>query len=346
MKNYDERIDGYRYSRIQEIGFILCGFLLGIPGILLDWGIARKKKMMECSAEGLWLGIIGWALSICCWFAFTVTNVVEPSTSLVCLILFGGISIPLGLAGITWPAAASIDGWAIFLLVVALLFIFLASLWVYGMRYKMTPKEKSMPIIGDDWIKPGEKHLRYDAAVTIEAPAKNVWAYIQQSGQTKAGWYSFDWLERLFTFKIYNHYDIHPEWQNLQPGEYQWFHQAPLSIGEWVTEVSHSDPYGWAAHSDTATDPSYKNPGPNQEKALKLWFKRFCWTWNWEVRNIGSERCRLRWRCDCTFERYHRLNKYFVVFILGTASIVMGRRYMDIVKKLAEGRMTYPDSKK
>ena len=128
-------------------------------------------------------------------------------------------------------------------------------------------------------------------------------------------------------------------------------HQAPLSIGEWVTEVSDVDPYGWAAHSDTATDPSYKHRGPNGEAALKLWFRRFCWTWNWEIRSIEStpdapERCRLRWRCDCTFERYHRADKYFVVFILGTASIVMGRRYMDVMKNLAEGRMTYPDSKK
>ena len=61
---------------------------------------------------------------------------------------------------------------------------------------------------------------------------------------------------------------------------------------------------------------------------------------------IDESRCRLIWRCDCTFARYHRLNKYFVVFILGTASIVMGRRYMDVMKALAEGRFTYPESKR
>ncbi|MGI6104762.1 MAG: hypothetical protein ACOYD7_01040 [Raoultibacter sp.] len=346
MKDYDVRIDGYRYTRIQELGFILLGFILGIPGILLSWAIARKKKMMECSAEGIWLGIIGWALSICCWFILTATGVLAASTSLVALIAFGVAAVVAGMMGLTWPAAAAIDGWAIFFFVGAILFVALASMWVYGMRYKMTPQEKATPIIGDDWIKPGEKHLRYDSAVTINAPAEKVWAYVQQSGQSKAGWYSFELLERIFTFDIHNHYDIHPEWQNLQAGEFQWFHQAPLSIGEWVTEVRHEEPYGWAAHSDTATDPGYKNPGPNQEKALKLWFKRFCWTWNWEIRTISPGRCRLRWRCDCTFAPYHRLNKYLVVFILGTASIVMGRRYMDIMKRLSEGRLKYPDSKK
>lgn len=324
MATYNEKTDGYRYTRLQEAGFVLLGFVLGPVGVLIDWAIAHRKGMMECSAEGIWLGIIGWALK---------------QVSLFVLAATGSFASPYTLIG------PKITGWSIFWLVVAVLFIVLASMWVYGMRYKQTPQEKAMAFPGDDWIKPGEKHLRYDSACTIDAPAEKVWAYVQQSGQTKAGWYSFDWLERLFTFDIHNHYDIHPEWQNLQPGEYQWFHQAPLSIGEWVTEVSHEDPYGWAAHSDTAADPTYKHPGPNQEKALGLWFKRFCWTWNWQVASIDERRCRLRWRCDCTFERYHRLNKYFVVFILGTASIVMGRRYMEVMTKLAEVRMTYPPSK-
>lgn len=314
MSTYDESIDGYRYTRLQELGFVLVGFVLGWIGVLIDWAVAHRKGMMECSAEGIFLGIIGWALSV----------LVACATR--------GIS----------------SGWGVFALVVAVLFIVLGCLWLYGLRYKMTPAEKALALPGDEWIKPGEKHLRYDAGVTIDAPAAEVWRYCKQSGQDKAGWYSFDWLERLFTFDIHNHYDIHPEWQDLKPGDYQWFHQAPLSIGEWVTEVFDEEPYGWAAHSDTAVDPSYKQPGPNGEAALRLWFKRFCWTWNWRIASVEGDpgRCRLIWRCDCTFERYHRLNKYFVVFILGTASMVMGRGYFDRVKSLAEGTYTYPDSKR
>ncbi len=325
MAAYNVEVDGYRYTRLQEFGFILIGFLLGVPGVFVDWAIARRKHMMECSAEGIWLGIIGWAMRVICLFTLTETGLMNWQYTLI---------------------GSQITGWSIFWLVVAILFIVLSSLWIYGLRYKQTPTEKMRPLPGDDWIRPNEKHLRYDGACTINAPAAKVWAYVQQSGQTKAGWYSFDWLERLFTFDIHNHYDIHPEWQNLKAGEYQWFHQAPLSIGEWVTEVSQVEPYGWASHSDTAADPTYANPGPNQEKALGLWFKRFCWTWNWQVTRVSDNRCRLLWRCDCTFDRYNRLNKYFVVFILGTASIVMGRRYMDVMTKLAEGRMTYPESKR
>ena len=116
---------------------------------------------------------------------------------------------------------------------------------------------------------------------------------MQQAGQSKGGWYSFERLERLFTFDIRNHYDWkkYPQWQNLHVGEFQWFHQAPLSIGEWVTDCSNGENglYYWAAHSDTATDPTWKNRGPNQEGALRLWFRRFAWTWNWEVYQINEK---------------------------------------------------------
>lgn len=341
----DESIDGPRWSRIQELGFVVLGFFLGIAGVLIAWAAARSKHRMECSAEGIFLGIIGWATSIVLWFTLNVCGVVA-SANLILLVALGIAAVPL--SALCALPGSPIDGWAIFWLVVAVLFIIYSDLWVYGLRYKQTTDEKKRALPGDDWVKPDEPHLRYDGGVTIEAPASRVWEYVQQSGQTKAGWYSFDWLERLFTFDIHNHYDIHPEWQNLQPGEFQWFHQAPLSIGEWVTEVSHADPYGWAAHSDTATDPTYKNPGPNQEKALRLWFKRFCWTWNWQIYSLGQNRCRFIWRCDCTFAPYTRTpwSKYFVVFILGVASLVMGRRYFDVVSALAEGRMTYPPSKK
>lgn len=358
MDAYDVNIDGYRPTAGEKAGYMALGFAFGWAGIMADWAIARQKKMMECSAEGIYLGIIGWAISIICWYALTVAGVLVPSASLAGLAVFGGaICIGAGLVGVdiaiagTIVGPAAIDGWANFVLVGAILFVVLGCMWVYGMRYKLTPTEKARTFHGDDWIKPGEKHLRYDSAITIDAAPEKIWPYIRQAGQSKAGWYSFDWLERLCTFKIYNHYDIHPEWQDLEVGSFQFFHQPPLTIGEWVTEVSNDGPWYFAAHSDTATDPGYKNPGPNQEKALKLWFKRFCWTWNWELVPVpgcpaDAPRTRLMWRCDCTFERYHRLNKYFVVFILGTASIVMGRNFMDVMKALCEGRLRYPDSKR
>ncbi len=320
-----KQVDGYLLAWWGKLGHMALGFALGIVGIFISWAVARRRKMMECSAEAIYLGIIGWA----------ARNVV----------LFGivaaGRPLPYTLMG------ATITGWSIFWLAVSILFIILSAMWVYGMKWKQTPEEKAMAFPGDDWIKPGEKHLRYDSGITIDAPPEKIWPYIRQCGQDRAGWYSFDWLERLCTFKIRNHYDVHPEWQRLEPGVFQWFHQAPLSIGEWVTEASNDGPWYFAAHSDSRTDPTYKNPGPNQEKALNLpFFKHFCWTWNWQLVPVDANRTRFLWRCDCTFAPYLRPCKWFVVFVLGTASIVMGRNLMDVMKALCEGRLDYPDSKR
>lgn len=350
MNTYDAGIDGYRLGWPAKIGYGALGFVAGVPGILVAWALARRKRMMECSAEAIYLAIIGWALAFIAWFVATAAGLAVPGASLIELLGLGASGAVLGWAGVVWPASAGIDGWAIFWLVAACLFIVLSSMWVYGLRYKQTPAEKARVFHGDDWIKPGEKHLRYDSAITIDATPEKIWPYIRQCGQERAGWYSFDWLERLCTFDIHNHYDIHPEWQSLEPGHYQWFHQAPLSIGEWVTEVSNDGPWYFASHSDTAIDPTYKHPGPNQEKALGLWFRRFCWTWNWEVAPVPGQpgRSRLMWRCDCTFDPYSRTpwSKYFVVFILGTASIVMGRNFMDVMKALCEGRLKYGPDKR
>jgi len=319
------RVDGYLLGFGGKLGYFLLGFFAGIIGILVSWAIGHRKKMMECSAEAIYVSIEGAA-------TYYILSYIAMACGWQCSFLN--------------PLGGTITGWHIFGLVVAILFIILSMMWVYGMKYKQTLAEKAMAFPGDEWIKPDEKHLRYDSGITIDAPAAKVWPYVKQMGQTQAGWYSFDWLERFFGFHIHNHYDIHPEWQDLKVGDFQWFHQPSLSIGEWVTYVSNEAPYGFASHSDSDTDPTYQNPGSNQEKALQLWFKRFCWTWNWMIVPVDDARCRLLWRCDCTFRPYIRPHKYFVVFILGTASIVMGRNFMDVMKALCEGRLHYPDSKK
>ena len=142
--SYDVRVDGYRYNRFQQFLFLLVGFCLGWIGVLIDWAIAHRKRMMECSAEGIWIGIIGWATSVVCWFVLTAVGVLEPSANIIAIIVFGALPVVLGYFGImcalpdTILVTALIDGWAISLLVIAILFIFLAEMWVYGLRHKMT----------------------------------------------------------------------------------------------------------------------------------------------------------------------------------------------------------------
>ena len=202
-----------RFSKATKVGFVLLGYFLGIIGVLIDWAIGHKKKMMECSAEAIWYGLIGWGASMIIRFALLALGVNKTDYLLQ---LFGpGVTV-----------------WNILWCICGACFIVLSMLWIYGLRTKMTDAERAYNLKGDDHFRNGEKTLRYDGGVTVNALPEEIWPYMQQAGQSKGGWYSFERLERLFTFDIRNHYDWkkYPQWQNLHVGEFQWFHQAPLSI--------------------------------------------------------------------------------------------------------------------
>lgn len=56
-------------------------------------------------------------------------------------------------------------------------------------------------------------------AVTIHAPADEVWAWVVQIGQDRGGFYSYSWLENLFGARIHNADRILPECQTLEVGD-------------------------------------------------------------------------------------------------------------------------------
>lgn len=205
----------------------------------------------------------------------------------------------------------------------------LGLLWWYGLGRSVTEKEKSLRLPGDELLSNKDPKMRYEAAISINAPKEKVWPYIAQLGQRRAGFYSFDWLERLTTFHIYNTYKIVDEWQNMYPGEYLFYHQN--GIGSEIIDVK-KDNY-FTSLSDT------RRPSKCQGAiAFKPPFgmKYFAWNWNWILLDDGPGKTRFITRCDCSFEPFNGWRKFLVVLILGTPSFVMGRRMFDRVKKLAE----------
>ena len=89
--------------------------------------------------------------------------------------------------------------------------------------------EQHMQLPGDD-IASGVP-AQYTKAVTIQAPPEAVWPWLAQIGDHRAGWYSYDWIER-FLFLGTVHYiegthsatRIHPQLQQLHVGD-------PLNTG-------------------------------------------------------------------------------------------------------------------
>ena len=63
-------------------------------------------------------------------------------------------------------------------------------------------------------------------AVTIHAPADDVWPWLAQVGQDRGGFYSYEWLENLAGCRMRNADRIHPEWQHREIGELVPLHPA------------------------------------------------------------------------------------------------------------------------
>lgn len=65
------------------------------------------------------------------------------------------------------------------------------DLWI---NKGITKTERNMKLPGDNYVK--NPDTKYQQAITIEAPANIVWAYLIQVGYQRAGWYNWDFINR------------------------------------------------------------------------------------------------------------------------------------------------------
>ena len=93
--------------------------------------------------------------------------------------------------------------------------IFLARRW--QLRWGATVQESGEPLPGDHLI--ADPDLTATRAITVGAPAGQVWPWIAQLGQGRGGFYSYDFLENLAGCDIYSADRIVPEWQDAGVGD-------------------------------------------------------------------------------------------------------------------------------
>jgi hypothetical protein len=78
-------------------------------------------------------------------------------------------------------------------------------------------EEVRRPLPGDDLVpEPAAQSTR---AVTIHAPAAEVWKWLVQIGQGRGGFYSYDWLENLAGIEVRSAGRVDPAWQSLAVGD-------------------------------------------------------------------------------------------------------------------------------
>lgn len=110
----------------------------------------------------------------------------------------------------------------------------LALPWVHGLvvrpwlrSWGSTGSVRRRHWPGDPATKPFSTNTR---AVTVHAPAEEVWRWLVQIGQDRGGFYSYDWLENLAGCHLHSADEIRPELQHLEPGD-------PLTIFPGVATV-------------------------------------------------------------------------------------------------------------
>jgi hypothetical protein len=114
--------------------------------------------------------------------------------------------------------------------VAAVSYLYLRYFRRWHKRWGATDAETRERLPGDDLV-PAPK-LESTRAVTIDAPPKDVWPWLVQLGYGRAGFYSYDILENLFTRMVgmKAHYrslnEIVPELQKLREGDF--IASAPL----------------------------------------------------------------------------------------------------------------------
>ena len=93
----------------------------------------------------------------------------------------------------------------------------LVALRPWHRSWGATPAELEMALPGDGMA----PHVVATHAVTIDAPATAVWPWLVQIGQDRGGFYSYMWIENsLLGSGIRNADRIHPEWQQLNEGDF------------------------------------------------------------------------------------------------------------------------------
>jgi hypothetical protein len=106
-------------------------------------------------------------------------------------------------------------------LALVLVYIFLVRPWHLTRGATEDEVQRSLP--GDELV-PDPKFV-WNQAITIHAPASDVWPWLVQIGNQRAGWYSWDAIHRLLGVAGSVQYEdrsadrIIPELQNLQIGD-------------------------------------------------------------------------------------------------------------------------------
>jgi hypothetical protein len=164
-------------------------------------------------------------------------------------------------------------------------------------------------------------------AITIQAPSEQIWPWIMQIGQDRAGFYSYTWLENLFRAEMRNTYRLVPAWQNRSVGEEFWMAAKHRYGGQARMVVARLEP----ARTLVLVTPQDARSAIERGYAPNG-------NWSFNLRPAGAGATRLIMRSvDAESGPYMGRIGGFAFF--EPAHFIMERKMMLRIKALAEGRL-------
>jgi hypothetical protein len=107
----------------------------------------------------------------------------------------------------------------------------------YRARWGASEHELGRILPGDELV--SNPKWQYSHAITIDAPAAEVWSWLVQIGVGRGGLYSYEGLENLAGCNLHNADQIIPEFQQLKSGDEIKIHPKAPGMKVAVVETDH-----------------------------------------------------------------------------------------------------------
>lgn len=197
-------------------------------------------------------------------------------------------------------------------------------------KWGSTELERTMPLPGDSLVTPAPK-WNLNQAITINGTPEEVYPYFAQMGQRKAGFYSFDWLERLFGFGIYNTYDLKPEWE-MKTGDFCFFHKAGMGM-----RVAIADKPNVLVMISDSRERNHPKPADAWELYLGGEDTFFVYNWSFNFIPVEGNKTRVVVRTLADWSG-GQLRGFFIKHAFALPSDIMDREMLLRIKKLVEDK--------
>jgi len=190
-----------------------------------------------------------------------------------------------------------------FLVIISLAVIYVGVIRPRLLTWGATRAEIRQSLPGDDIV--AKPHFIATRAISIRAPAREVWKWIIQIGSARAGWYSLDWIDNA---NVPSSREILPEFQKIDVDYFIPF-TPDQKNGMWVKSYQEHEYILWWDHKGNGT-------------------------WGWYLREDENGQTRLLTRLRTRYDFSFPWVIYYLFYDFG--DIIMMRKCMTGIKKRAE----------